>query len=75
MDALRVQHALKPWQLAWIETPHRSYSTQEDPILVVNEHGEVTSLTALSVMIQALASQEECTGFMCIDKSLPPLEI
>ena len=58
------------WQLSLIQTPHRSYSGEDDPILVVNEQGTVKSLGEISFMIQAISDKLEHTAFLCIDKAV-----
>ncbi|HLB41459.1 MAG TPA: HD domain-containing protein [Gammaproteobacteria bacterium] len=56
------------WQLLLIQTPHRSYSGEEDPILVINEQGLVQSIDAYSMMIDAISDKLEHTAFLAIDK-------
>lgn len=58
------------WQLNLIQTPHRSYSGEDDPILVVNEHGTVTPLHEYSQMIDAISDRQEHTAFLSVDKTI-----
>src|SRR3990167_748094 len=58
------------WQLLLIQTPHRSYSGEDDPIWVVNEHGQVKSIGSYSIMIHAISDKLEHTAFLAIDKMI-----
>lgn len=58
------------WQLMLIQTPHRSYSGEEDPILVVNEQGEVHTISEFSFMINAITDRLEHVLFLAIDDSI-----
>jgi HD superfamily phosphohydrolase len=64
------QHNIQDWQLAIIKSPHQSYTIEEDPILILNEYGNVKSLDALSVMIHAMGDKLEHNAFLCIDKTI-----
>lgn len=55
------------WQLMLIQSPHRSYSGEEDPILVVNELGIVKPIGDFSFMINAISDRLEHSAFLCID--------
>lgn len=58
------------WQIALIETPHQSYSGEDDPILVINERGEIKPIGDFSFMIDAIADKLEHVAFLCIDKTI-----
>ena len=45
------------WQLSIIQTPHQSYSGEDDPILVVNELGEINPIGQFSFMINAISDK------------------
>ena len=58
------------WQLMLIASPHQSYSGEEDPILVLDEFGEVKPIGQLSAMLHAIADRYEHIAFLCIDKAI-----
>ncbi|OGT55248.1 MAG: hypothetical protein A3F43_03245 [Gammaproteobacteria bacterium RIFCSPHIGHO2_12_FULL_42_10] len=58
------------WQLTLIQTPHQAYSGEEDPILVINEHGIVQPLTQFSFMINAISDKLEHVACLSIDKMI-----
>lgn len=58
------------WQLTLIQTPHRSYSGEDDPILVVNEHGAINPIGNFSFMINAISDKLEHVAFLCIDSEI-----
>jgi len=58
------------WQLTLVETPHRSYSGEDDPILVVNEQGSIKPIGKFSLMIKAISDKLEHVAFLSIDKSI-----
>lgn len=58
------------WQLMLIKTPHRAYSGEDDPILVVNEQGEINPIGKFSFMIKAISDRLEHGIFLCIDKTI-----
>ena len=58
------------WQMTLLQTPHRSYSGEYDPILVLNEHGEVKTIDQYSIMIDALSDRLENVAFLFIDKKI-----
>lgn len=60
--------AYQDWQLMLIKTPHRAYSGEDDPILVVNEQGEINPIGKFSFMIKAISDRLEHGVFLCIDK-------
>lgn len=72
LQTFKMAHAKKyqDWQLALIQTPHRSYSGENDPIQVVNEHGLVKPIHEYSFMIDALSDEQEHTVFLSIDKAI-----
>lgn len=55
------------WQLTIIKTPHRAYTMEEDPILVVNENNEVKPISEMSMMLNAISNKYEDTAFLYID--------
>lgn len=63
-------HEIQDWQLLLIQTPHRSYSGEDDPILVVNEQGEINPISDFSFMINALSDRLEHLAFLCVDESI-----
>lgn len=71
LEDFKTQHAkeFQDWQLNVIKTPHQAYS-DDDPILVVDEHGAIKPLTELSFMIHAISDKLENTAFLCIDGSI-----
>lgn len=58
------------WQLMLIKTPHRSYSGEDDPILVVNEQGAINPIGNFSFMINAISDRLEHVAFLCVDKMI-----
>lgn len=65
------RHDFQDWQLDLIETPHRSYNKGgDDPILVVNEHGDVNPIDNYSIMIGALSDRLEHVAFLSVDKMI-----
>lgn len=58
------------WQLSIIQTPHQSYSGEDDPILVVNESGNISSIDKFSFMINAISDKLEHIAFLSIDKTI-----
>lgn len=58
------------WQLTLMQSPHRSYSGEDDPILVVNEQGTIKSIDQYSIMIDAISDRLEHAAFLFIDKSI-----
>lgn len=61
---------LQDWQLMLIETPHQSYSGEEDPILVINETGGIKPIGKYSLMIKAISDKLEHVAFLAIDKEI-----
>ncbi len=70
LQELKTSHPqdIQDWQLALIQTPHQSYTVEDDPILITNEHGIVRPLNEMSFMIDAIGDKLEHTTFLCIDK-------
>lgn len=69
LTTFKVEHTdFQDWQLMLIQTPHRSYSRADDPILVVNEQGKINPISDFSLMIQAISDKLEHTAFLAIDK-------
>ena len=66
----KYQNQYADWQLSIIQTPHRSYSGEEDPILVRNEQGIVQPIGNFSMMINAISDKLEHIAFCAIDKSI-----
>ncbi len=64
------KHHYQNWQLTIIQTPHQSYSGEDDPILVINEFNEVKPLSDFSLMINAIADKLEQITFLSIDKMI-----
>lgn len=70
--AFRHKHHKKyeDWQLRLIKSPHQSYSGEDDPILVVNEHGSISTLGDYSIMIDAMSDRLEHSAFLMIDQPI-----
>ncbi len=64
------QNEFQDWQIMLIETPHRSYSGEEDPIFVVNEKQMIQPIGNFSFMINAISDKLEHILFLCIDKMI-----
>lgn len=58
------------WQISLIQTPHRSYSGEDDPILVVNEKREISPISDFSFMINAISDRLEHVAFMAVDNKI-----
>jgi HD superfamily phosphohydrolase len=58
------------WQLSIVKTPHQSYSGEDDPILVLNERGDISPISAYSITINAISDKLEHIAFLCIDTSI-----
>jgi len=58
------------WQIMLIQTPHRSYSGEDDPILVVNENGEIRPVSDFSFMINAISDRLEHLAFLGVDAAI-----
>ena len=58
------------WQLTILQTPHQSYSGEEDPILVINEQNVIQPIGNYSIMINAISDKLEHIAFLCIDKTI-----
>lgn len=72
LKMFKANHAqeFQDWQLMLIQTPHRSYSGEEDPILVTNEHGEVLPIGDYSFMIHAISDRLEHVLFLAVDDKI-----
>ncbi len=72
LQAFKEKHQQKyhDWQIILMQTPHRSYSGEDDPILVMDEHGAVKSLGEYSIMIDALSDRLENVAFIAVDKAI-----
>ncbi len=64
------QNKFQDWQIALIKTPHQSYTIEEDPILVLNEQGQVKPINETSLMINAISDKFENMAFLCIDHTI-----
>lgn len=72
LKAFKQQHhqQYQDWQLMLIQTPHQSYSGEEDPILVLTEHHEVKPISEFSIMINAISDRLEHVAFVCVDEAI-----
>lgn len=61
---------IQDWQLMVVETPHQSYSGEDDPILVMNEHGAIQPLSDFSILIDAISDKLEHMAFISIDRAI-----
>lgn len=61
---------IEDWQLALIQTPHQSYSGEDDPILVINEQGVIKPIGNFSFMIKAISDRLEHVAFLSIDQAI-----
>ncbi len=59
---------IQDWQIDLIQTPHRSYTVSDDPVLIINEHDIVRPLNEISLMIDAIGDKLEHTAFIYVDK-------
>lgn len=66
----KYSHRYQDWQLSIIQTPHRSYSGEDDPILIVNELGTINPISKFSFMINAISDRLEHIVFLSIDKKI-----
>jgi HD superfamily phosphohydrolase len=64
------KNEFQDWQIMLIQTPHRSYSGEDDPILVVNEHGDVSTISDFSFMINAISDRLEHILFLAVDDEI-----
>ena len=64
------KNKIENWQFALIQTPHRAYSNDSDPILIMNEQGTVRPLNQISWMINAISDTAEQTAFLCVDSEI-----
>lgn len=70
LQTCKTENQYQDWQLMIIESPHRSYSGEEDPILVVNEDNEVHPISEFSFMISAISDRLEHIAFLAIDHKI-----
>lgn len=70
LQTCKEENQYQDWQLMIIESPHRSYSGEEDPILVVNEDDEVHPIGDFSFMISAISDRLEHIAFLAIDHKI-----
>lgn len=71
LKQFKQQHPdIADWQLLIIQTPHRAYSGEADPIHVVNEAGVMKHIGDYSMMIDAISDKLEHIVFLSIDKPL-----
>jgi HD superfamily phosphohydrolase len=61
---------IEDWQLMIVQTPHQSYSGEDDPIFVVNEQGAIQPIGQFSMMIHAISDKLEHIAFLCVDKTI-----
>lgn len=61
---------IQDWQIMLIQTPHRSYSGEDDPILVMNEDGEIRPISEFSFTINAISDRLEHVAFLAIDAKI-----
>lgn len=59
--------SIQDWQVMLIKSPHQSYSIEDDPILVVNDLGQVKKINEMSVLISAISDRYENTAFLAVD--------
>jgi HD superfamily phosphohydrolase len=64
------QQDFQDWQMMLIQTPHQSYSGEEDPIMVMNEQNNIMPISHFSFMINALSDRLEHIAFLSIDKRI-----
>ncbi|VVC74789.1 Deoxyguanosinetriphosphate triphosphohydrolase-like protein [Aquicella siphonis] len=62
--------AMQDWQLMLIQSPHRSYSGEDDPILVVSEQGKIRPISDYSFMIKAISDRLEHVAFLAVDQKI-----
>jgi len=58
------------WQLALLDSQHQSYTAIHDPISIINEKGNIKTLSELSFMINAIENKSEHHAFICVDQVL-----
>ncbi len=66
----KYQKEYKDWQIMLVQTPHQSYSGEDDPILVVNEQNEIKPIGDFSFMINAISDRLEHIAFLCVDHEI-----
>lgn len=70
LQEFKTKYDFQDWQLMLIQTPHRSYSGEDDPILVLNEQGETRPISDFSFMINAISDRLEHIAFLAIDHKI-----
>jgi HD superfamily phosphohydrolase len=70
LQEFKMKYDFQDWQLMLIQTPHRSYSGEDDPILVLNEQGETRPISDFSFMINAITDRLEHIAFLAIDHKI-----
>lgn len=72
LTAFKIKHHQRyhDWQLRLIETPHQSYSGEDDPIYVLGHHGDIRPIGDYSFMIDAISDRLEHIAFLAIDKPI-----
>ncbi len=66
----KTKHEIQEWQMMLIETPHRSYSGEDDPIYVMNEKNVIQPIGQYSFMINAISDKLEHVVFLAVDKMI-----
>lgn len=66
----RHRNVYADWQLLLVQTPHCSYSGEDDPVLVLNEMQEVHPLGKFSFTINAISDRLDYITFLSIDQSI-----
>lgn len=70
-DFKQLHHdTIQDWQFNLIKTPHQSYSSEDDPILIMNEKGAARPLNEMSLIINAISGKPEHSAFLCIDNAI-----
>lgn len=68
------QHAhanlYQAWQIALIQTPHRAYMEEEDPILVINEHQQIRPISEYSFILNAISDKLEHVALLAVDREI-----
>ena len=72
LHTFKVKHRqqYQDWQLRLIETPHQSYSGEDDPILVLGNRGDIKPIGHFSFMIDAISDKLEHVAFLSVDKCI-----
>jgi hypothetical protein len=67
---MKYRDDFQDWQLVMIQTPHQSYSDEDEPILVVNEQREIKPIGHYSFMLNAISDKLEHVAFLSIDAAI-----